>query len=228
MSTIEASDIQGELAEIDAAINGLLAGLNGLQTALIYLNKIRQDVAARRHSLSASSVIEQLAPDMSSSAFFLNKLRQDFVKRQLAESSSNDVKQPSSDILMAATKPAPLAVIEVTKGPGKGINLMTVKGSTAQILGRNAARTLWTNEELKNHMLSPKSRRKLKEVRTDFSPTRKETFKDLFRKKYGCNWLHFYKLAKASLNNRGNEIKSQERRFSCIRTVPSIEDPMPV
>ena len=35
---------------------------------------------------------------------------------------------------------------------------------------------------------------------------------DLFRLKYDENWLHMYELAKVSLNNRGNELKSNERK----------------
>ena len=35
---------------------------------------------------------------------------------------------------------------------------------------------------------------------------------DLFRLKYEDQWLHCYELAKASLNNRANEIRSGERK----------------
>ena len=42
------------------------------------------------------------------------------------------------------------------KGPGKGKNLAVVGGASAQIIGRNACKELWTKEELKKHMLSPK------------------------------------------------------------------------
>ena len=35
---------------------------------------------------------------------------------------------------------------------------------------------------------------------------------ELFRVKYDNNWVHMYELAKVSLNNRGNELKSNERR----------------
>ena len=53
-------------------------------------------------------------------------------------------------------------------------------GSTPQLIGRNASKELWTREELKCHMLSPKGKNKQgKEVRTDFSPTRKQLFKGL-------------------------------------------------
>ena len=43
---------------------------------------------------------------------------------------------------------------------------------------------------------------------------RKEVFlnSDLFQLKYEDEWVHMYELAKVSLNNRGNEIKSNERR----------------
>ena len=40
---------------------------------------------------------------------------------------------------------------------------------------------------------------------------------DLFRLKYEDKWLPMYELAKTSLNNRGNEIKSCERRSSELR-----------
>ena len=40
---------------------------------------------------------------------------------------------------------------------------------------------------------------------------------DLFRLKYDDKWLHTYELAKASLNNRGNEIRSNERRSNDLR-----------
>ena len=35
---------------------------------------------------------------------------------------------------------------------------------------------------------------------------------DLFRLKYDQKWVPMYKLAKVSLNNKGNEIRSAERR----------------
>ena len=59
-----------------------------------------------------------------------------------------------------------------------GEDLALVEGTTAQILGRKASKKLWTDEELKCHMLSPKVKsRKNVEARIDFTPTRKETFK---------------------------------------------------
>ena len=54
---------------------------------------------------------------------------------------------------------------------------------------------------------------------------RKEMFlnSDLFQLKYEDRWVHMYELAKVSLNNRGNEIKSNERRSQDMRdeNVPS-------
>ena len=59
-----------------------------------------------------------------------------------------------------------------------GKDLALVEGQTPQIIGRNAAKELWTRDEIKNHMLSPKGRCKAgAEPRTDFSPTRKAVFK---------------------------------------------------
>ena len=37
-------------------------------------------------------------------------------------------------------------------------------------------------------------------------------FLELFQIKYDERWVHMYELAKISLNNKGNEIKSNERR----------------
>ena len=66
----------------------------------------------------------------------------------------------------------------IPKGPGKGKDLAQVVGSSTQLIGRNACKELWTTEELKSHMLSPKMKQKQGAVlRTDFSPTRKEIFK---------------------------------------------------
>ena len=66
----------------------------------------------------------------------------------------------------------------ITKGPGKGTDLAAVTGSTPQLIGKNASKKLWFNDEIKNHMLSPKSKQKEGvPMRTDFSPTRKELFK---------------------------------------------------
>ena len=42
-------------------------------------------------------------------------------------------------------------------------------------------------------------------------------FTDLFRLKYDVKWLHMYELAKVSLNKRGNEIKSVERKSGELR-----------
>ena len=39
----------------------------------------------------------------------------------------------------------------------------------------------------------------------------------MFQLKYDDKWLHMYELAKVSLNNRGNEIKSVERRSLELR-----------
>ena len=59
-----------------------------------------------------------------------------------------------------------------------GENLALVEGVTPQIIGRNASKKLWTRDELKQHMLSPKVRTKSGvEPRTDFSPIRKALFK---------------------------------------------------
>ena len=64
------------------------------------------------------------------------------------------------------------------KGPGKGSDLATVTGSTPQLIGRNACKQLWYTEEIKEHMLSPKSKQKEGVMqRTDFSPVRKKLFK---------------------------------------------------
>ena len=40
---------------------------------------------------------------------------------------------------------------------------------------------------------------------------------ELFQLKYENKWLHMYELAKASVNNRGNELKSCERRSLDLR-----------
>ena len=72
--------------------------------------------------------------------------------------------------------------LPIPKGPGEGFDLALIEGVTPQVLGRTASNKLWTSEELKNHMMLPKGKcRKNVEPRTDFSPTRKETFKG--------NWL---------------------------------------
>ena len=71
-------------------------------------------------------------------------------------------------------------LLPITVGPGIGEDLALVEGVTAQIIGRNASKKLWTRDELKQHMLSPKLKTKLGvEPRTDFSPVRKELFKGL-------------------------------------------------
>ena len=68
--------------------------------------------------------------------------------------------------------------LPIPKGPGKGNDLALVGGATPQLIGRNAAKELWEQEELKCHMLSPKGKNKQgKEPRTDFSPVRKQLFK---------------------------------------------------
>ena len=68
--------------------------------------------------------------------------------------------------------------LPIPKGPGKGNNLAPVGGATPQLIGCNAAKELWEQEELKCHMLSPKGKNKQwKEPRTDFSPVRKQLFK---------------------------------------------------
>ena len=45
---------------------------------------------------------------------------------------------------------------------------------------------------------------------------------DLFRLKYEDKWLHTYELAKASLNNRANEIRSIERRSNESKENPVV------
>ena len=70
----------------------------------------------------------------------------------------------------------------VPNGPGKGTDLVLVDGLTPQKNERNAAKKLWYDEELMQHMLSPKGKTKSgNEPRTDFSPTRKEIFKGCFQ-----------------------------------------------
>ena len=69
-------------------------------------------------------------------------------------------------------------LLPIPKGPGKGEDLATVGGISPQLIGRNACKKLWTEEELKKHMLSPKGKNKQGGVaRTDFSPTRKGLLK---------------------------------------------------
>ncbi|XP_075264349.1 uncharacterized protein LOC142356294 isoform X2 [Convolutriloba macropyga] len=135
--------------------------------------------------------------------------------------STNAVKQLTAEIsklgvLLPAAKsfpPSDKKLLEIPKGPGKGKDLALVSGSSPQMIGRNACKMLWTQEELKQHMLSPKSKQKQGTTsRIDFSPTRKEILKELFQIKYDERWVHMYELAKISLNNKGNEIKSNERR----------------
>ena len=50
----------------------------------------------------------------------------------------------------------------------------------------------------------------------------------LFRLKYESGWIHMYELAKISINNKGNELKSDERRSNDLsetqnRSVGSVE-----
>ena len=81
---------------------------------------------------------------------------------------------PSPNSFPQSDKP----LLEIIKGPGKGKDLALVTGPTAQIIGRNASKELWTRDELKNHMLSPKKKQKQgAQTRTDFSPVRKEQLK---------------------------------------------------
>ena len=69
--------------------------------------------------------------------------------------------------------------ILVLKGPNSGSDLMQVRGSTPQILARNAVKFLWGSEEIKSHMLSPRSKgvRASAVQRADFSPERKGQLK---------------------------------------------------
>ena len=75
-----------------------------------------------------------------------------------------------------------------------GSDLALIEGATPQLIGRNACRKLWTNDELKQHMLSPKIKQKPGVVaRTDFSPTRKELLKgfvDCFLKHFKVPYNH--------------------------------------
>ena len=43
---------------------------------------------------------------------------------------------------------------------------------------------------------------------------------DLFQLKFDSKWLSTYELAKVSLNNKGNEIRSAERRSNEARVFP--------
>ena len=70
-------------------------------------------------------------------------------------------------------------LLPILHGPGKGRDLALVDGVTPQVIGRIASKELWSREELKNHMLSPKMRKSGSEPRTDFSPIRKKPFKGL-------------------------------------------------
>ena len=67
----------------------------------------------------------------------------------------------------------------VLKGPNNGSDLMQVRGSTPQILARNAVKFLWGSEEVKSHMLSPRSKgvRAIAVQRSDFSPEQKGQLK---------------------------------------------------
>ena len=44
---------------------------------------------------------------------------------------------------------------------------------------------------------------------------------ELFRMKYEGNWVHMYEIAKVSVNNRGNELKSSERRSTEQADLPN-------
>ena len=69
----------------------------------------------------------------------------------------------------------------IPSGPYAGEDLALVGGLTPQIIGRNASKKLWTVDEIKSHMLSPKSsgNKPGKEPRTDFSPVLKALFKGI-------------------------------------------------
>ena len=66
----------------------------------------------------------------------------------------------------------------IPHGPGAGGDLALVDGAASQIIGRNVSKELWTYDQMKNHMLSPKGKTKNgTEARRDFSPERKQLFK---------------------------------------------------
>ena len=79
-------------------------------------------------------------------------------------------------------------LLPIPKGMSKGQDLALVEGVTPQIIGRNASKLLWTNDELKSHMLSPKGKNKVGNIpRTDFSPVRKATLRGYFSL-YSCSF----------------------------------------
>ena len=66
----------------------------------------------------------------------------------------------------------------IPKFPCTSEDLALVGGLTPQLIGRNASKKLWTVEEIKAHILSPKSKNKAgKEPRVNFSSVRKALFK---------------------------------------------------
>ena len=86
-------------------------------------------------------------------------------------------------VLLPAAKSFPVfdqPLLLFTKGPGKGKDLALVTRTSPQIIGRNASKQLWTDDEMKIHMLSPKGKKKQGAfIRTDFSPVRKEQLEGL-------------------------------------------------
>ena len=92
---------------------------------------------------------------------------------EMIKNCLNELKDTLNSFGNASGEPA----ILITKGPSDGEDLALIQGATAEILGRRAARKLWTEDELKRHMLSPKGKAmKNIEPRKDFSPIRKESF----------------------------------------------------
>ena len=96
-------------------------------------------------------------------------------------------------VLLPAAKSFPVSdqlLLLITKGPGKGKDLALVTGTSPQIIGRNACKQLWTDDEMKTHMLSPKGKKKQGAIiRTDFSPVRKEHLKGLSKILYEILFL---------------------------------------
>ena len=93
-------------------------------------------------------------------------------------------------VILPSAKSFPMndnPLLPIPKGENKGKDLALVEGVSPQIIGRNASKMLWTTEEMKCHMMSPKGRNKVGNIpRTDFSPVRKETFKGYFFKNKFC------------------------------------------
>ncbi|XP_075261942.1 uncharacterized protein LOC142353562 isoform X2 [Convolutriloba macropyga] len=144
------------------------------------------ELEVKRAELEASEAIKTAADKIMDAAVMITNCMRELQPKlkSIANRNYREIQMSANAIRQLTSEVAKLGVLLsdpksysnvdqpkllIPKGPFAGEDLALVGGLTPQVIGRNASKKLWTVDELKTHMLSPKVKSKGgEEARTGF------------------------------------------------------------